>query len=205
MSSADATAAYGHALRQVLRSRGVLAKSTIAIGTIFCLLLLSNRVAAAVPVQLYGKSIVASWVENRLQRGAGEVQWHSVSIQVAESIYVSTAGHLFTRITFGSRRGSGSREHVGGTGHSSTGGARVTQFQGHSLVSVAVFNAGARQVQIDFDSGFAACTAHVILGKAAGAGTFTLRGTISGVPIEVQSTQVGGESCAIRNGNVFAN
>jgi hypothetical protein len=175
------------------------------IGALSCLLLLlCCREATAAPRQLYGKSIVVSWVENRVQRVAGEAKWRPVNIQVGESVYVSTIGRLFSRMTFAARRGSGAREQVGESGRSSTGGKRVMQFRGHALVTVAVFNGGARHIRIDFDAEFSGCSASVILGRAADAGTFTLRSAITGVPIEVQSQSASGATCSITNGNVFA-
>lgn len=180
-----------------------MSKSATAAG--LCLLLaLGCQTAQAAPPQLYGKSVVVSWTESRVQRNAGEMQWRSVSVQVGENIYVSTAGRLFSRMTFASHRGSGSMEQVGASGRSSTGGTRVVQFQGHSLVTMAMFHGGARHIQINFDTGFSGCSASVILGRAAGAGTFTLKGAISGGVIEVQSQSVSGATCSLRDGNVFA-
>lgn len=174
------------------------------ISAAFCFLLLFCCRALAAPPQLYGKSVVVQWTENRLQRPAGETRWRSVSIQVGESVYISTLGRLFSRMTFASPRGSGAREFVGEPGRSGTGGARAAQFQGRSLVTVSVFNGGARHIQVDFDPGFGSCSASVIIGKAAGAATFTLKSASTGVPIEVQSQSTSGAACSVRDGNVFA-
>jgi hypothetical protein len=180
--------------------------SAKTIGALCCLmlLLLCSGEATAAPRQLYGKSILVSWTENRVQRFTGETHWRAVSIQVGENIYISTLGHLFSRMTFATRRGSGAREQLGESGRSSTNGKRVMQFRGHALVTVAVFNGGARHIRIDFDAEFSGCSASVILGRAANASTFTLRSAITGVPIEVQSQSASGAACSITNGNVFA-
>jgi hypothetical protein len=71
-------------------------------------------------------------------------------------------------------------------------------------VIIAVFNGGARHIQIDFDANFANCTADVIVGKAAGAGSFTVTSAVTHQKIEVQSTSVAGVSCSVKDGNVFA-
>jgi hypothetical protein len=161
--------------------------------------------ANAAPSQLYSKSVVVSWTENRVQRPVGTATWASVSRSVSESIYISSAGRPFSRITFSGGRGSGDQDQVGVSGRNPTGGAKVVQFQGRSLVTVLIYNGGARQIRIDFDPNFSSCSASVILGKSSGAGTFTLRSTVSGQMMEIQSQSTSGATCSIREGNVFEN
>jgi hypothetical protein len=177
-----------------------------AIRIVFCSLVLCGCEAAnAAPSQLYGKSVVVSWTENRVQRPVGTAGWASVSRAISETVYISSAGRPFSRITFSAGRASGDQDQVGVSGHNPTGGAKVVQFQGRSLVTVLLYNGGAREIRIDFDPNFSSCSASVILGKSSGAGTFTLRSSINGQMLEIQSQSTSGATCSIREGNVFAN
>jgi hypothetical protein len=160
--------------------------------------------AATAPTQLYGKSINVSWTDNRMQREVGAPQFHPWSVQYQLKIYISSAGRPFIRNSMTSRGGSARGEQVGVAGTTSAGGARMAQFQGHSLVIVITFNGGARRVQIDFDGNFASCSASVILGKATGAGSYTTVSPISGRPIEIQSGAATAVTCATSDGNIFA-
>jgi hypothetical protein len=155
---------------------------------------------AAAPPQLYGKSIVISWSETRVFRSDDRPQ---VS-QHAMKIYISTAGRPFIRYTSGSRRGTGSREAVGFLSRTGTGGMRKLEFQGQSLVLVASFTNGARQVHAEFDRNYGGCTARVITGKASGVASFTQTSITGRGSIEVQSVSTGAATCSVEAGNVFA-
>ena len=63
----------------------------------------------------------------------------------------------------------------------------------------------ATRFNVEFDAGFSSCSAQVTRAKEAGA---TITRAYSGIikaQIEVKSVRVGGVSCSIRGGNVFAN
>jgi hypothetical protein len=65
----------------------------IFVVTIAALVLLSLAAfAQSAPAQLHGKSIVATWSENRMQRLAGKGEFRPMSIPSGISVYVSTAG-----------------------------------------------------------------------------------------------------------------
>jgi hypothetical protein len=80
-----------------------------------------------------------------------------------------------------------------------------TSFQGRSLVVLAgTRGGGARAIAIDFDEGFASCKVKVTVGREGGAEVVRGRSIISGNAVEFKPQGTSGESCAIRDGNVFA-
>jgi len=166
---------------------------------------------SAPPKQLYGKSVVVSWTETRSQRPVGEQNFRSVSVNLQRSVYVSTAGRVFSRTNASSsgsgarRRGvSGAAENVGTSGANFGGGASNVQFQGNSIVMTGGFTASARRVTVNFDSGFESCTAQAITAKEVGAKVGVWRGIGSGRMLEVESVSAGPASCSVKSGNVFA-
>jgi hypothetical protein len=63
---------------------------------------------AAAPPQLFGKSVVVSRTEDRMQRHSEDSPFHRVIMQVRESIYISGAGRFFAQTTFpGATRANG--------------------------------------------------------------------------------------------------
>jgi hypothetical protein len=127
------------------------------------------------PQQLLGKSLVVNWTEHRLQRREGRGEFRPRSIPQLLQIYISTEGRIFERRTATSHRGSGSRESVGA---GAMGRQADTSFQGRSLAVLAgTRGGGARAIMIEFDEGNA---------------------------VEFKPQGTSGESCAIRDGNVFS-
>ncbi len=58
---------------------------------------LSPAAAMATPKELYGKSIVVSWQEDRMQRLPGAAAFRPVTIGATFNVYVSTQGNVFNR------------------------------------------------------------------------------------------------------------
>lgn len=154
--------------------------------------------AGAAPAQLSGKSIIVSWSETRVQRGVGEINWRSVNASHSLSVYISSAGRVFSRFSATTRRGSGSNEQVSGGG-----GSRVPSFSGNSMTIVAPSQGMARRIAVEFGDGFSSCTASVIRGKESGASSGFGTSLITGQRIETQSVTTSGASCSLRAGNVF--
>lgn len=154
---------------------------------------------AAAPAALYGKSIIVSWGEGSLQRNVGEPNWRSVSRGVTMSIYISTAGHVFSRQTNNTRAGTGSTEQVAGQG-----GKRVPVFSGHEMTMFGPVHGGVRRVSVSFDAGFTSCTATAGFAKEVGRSSFNAVSPIDGRALEIMSVSPGPATCSIRNGNVFA-
>jgi hypothetical protein len=162
--------------------------------------------AAEAPSQLYGKTVVVTYTFSFMLRPFGsQQQFHPSSSQHTLYIYVSSAGRLFVRDSATSRRGSGSFDVVG-SGQTPGGGASKAEFQGNSLIvaSATKNTAAAAQIRADFDSGFASCTAKVIVGKSAGVDTYRLKSLSTGQVLEVQSRTASEAGCSIKSGNVFA-
>jgi hypothetical protein len=173
------------------------------------ILLSATPVPAQAPAQLRGKSVVASWTEERVQRVSGETDFSSRSVPQTLSVYISNEGRVFAKRTAVSSkggggmrpRGSGSRESVGEDSAANQGG----HVSGHTLTVANKLAGGARMARIEFNQDFSSCTANVILGRE-GADTIARgRSLISGQELEIKSAKVSGTSCSVQNGNVFGN
>jgi hypothetical protein len=155
------------------------------------------------PLQLFGRSIVVSWSETRMQRTVGEEQFHAQSGSLTERLYISTTGRPFERITHG--HSPVLREQMGTGGQTPTGRARALQFQGRSIVIIAGRINGARRVEINFDEHFESCAAQVVNGKEADASVYTVAGIRNpGTLVQVQSVSTSAATCSITDGNVLA-
>jgi hypothetical protein len=173
-------------------------------------LITASEAAPAPPKDLYGKSIVLSWNETRTGESGG---FRILSLQM--SIYVSTEGRVFRRMTVtrngrNARRGlaqgrnpTASLEHGPGEGPPPGVKAGSTQFAGHSLIMTTEFQSGARQITVDFDSGFTSCQAKVVHGKEAGVGTIRQTSVFGSKQVEARAIEVSGVTCSVREGNVF--
>ena len=56
--------------------------------------------AEQAPAALRGNSVVVAWQEVRLQRNVGELDFRSVQASHSLSLYVSSVGRVFSRMTF---------------------------------------------------------------------------------------------------------
>jgi len=161
--------------------------------------------ALAAPSQLYGKSVIVSWTEDRVQTTDRDAQPTSVTASGQLSVYVSEIGRPFSRVTMSvsSRRGtrSGNRDAVQGEGS-----ARSIGFHGNTMsASMPRGHAGAMQISVTFEAGFQGCSARVVIGKAGGAQFTRVNSMITGRQYDFYSAKASGESCRVQNGNVFGN
>jgi hypothetical protein len=167
---------------------------------------MASSVALAAPSQLYGKSVIVSWQEDRVQTTDRDAQPTSVTASGQLSVYVSEAGRPFSRVTMSvtNRRGhtrTGNRDAVQGEGS-----ARSFSFSGNTMsASMPRGNAGAMQISVTFDSGFQGCSARVVSGKAGGAQSTRVNSMITGRQYDFYSVKTSGESCRVQSGNVFGN
>jgi hypothetical protein len=162
----------------------------------------------AAPAGMRGKSVIVTWTENRMQRAVGEQVTRHVGVNLDWRVYVSSAGRPFSRLSATAMRPrgatrTGSAEHVGSVGQSTSGGARAVQFQGRSLINTATMQGMARRIQVDFDDRFASCTARVVVARQVGAQKAIAKSVISKREFEVISATAGAATCAVRSGNVF--
>jgi hypothetical protein len=162
---------------------------------------IDNTIAA--PRELYGKSVVISWSEEREQKIQGRQELYHASRQVTFSLYISSAGRVFNRHVVSGAGLSGSSDQVAGAGADQ--GKRHVSLQGRSLVVTTQQISGARRIVADFDDGFTSCAARVIRAKEAGASKIVSHSLISpGVVVEIHSIRISHPTCSIKNGNVFA-
>ena len=162
----------------------------------------SNALAA--PQNWYGKTLRVTWNESRSQRVRGEGEFKSVSIPLSYSVYVSSKGQLFKRLTStnASGRQTGSKDRVGMSGADSQGAGSVS-FQGNTLISTTNNGGLGRRIRISFD-GASSCSAEVLTGKA-GSGVATVLSNATGKMLEFNSVSAGVASCSVQEGNAFAN
>ena len=164
-------------------------------------LLLTQTSHAAPPRELYGKSVSVSWTETREQRPAGQEAWRQIDGSHTLKIYVSDAGRVFNNKSYSVRGLSAEREgQIAGSGK-----GRSFNFSGRSLVILMASGGGATRIIVEFDAGFGSCSAQVTRAKEAGGTIVRAYSGIIKANIEIRSTRVGGASCGIRSGNVFAN
>jgi hypothetical protein len=158
--------------------------------------------AASAPDALKGKSVVLTWTETRQQRNVGEPSFYSVNASRSLSIYVSTAGRVFSRATSSTRSGSGTIEQAPGEG----GGAyptRTALFGGQTMTLIGETKGGARRTLIEFDASFASCSARVALAFQSGKTSVSLS-LITKKYVEIKSVTMSGTSCSVKSGNVLA-
>jgi hypothetical protein len=183
--------------------KGISMRTRLVIS--FIALLLAHPVfAAGAPEQLKGKSIVVSWTETRQQRdetdGGGWGDFHMVNGAHKLTIYVSTAGRMFSRQTNSTSLGSGSIQEVAGQPHAS----QTPMFSGQSMtvVGTSTNKGGARRTVIDFDTSFSSCSAKVASAFESGK-TSISRSPITHRLVDIKSVTTNGASCSIRSGNDF--
>ena len=156
---------------------------------------------AATPKQLYGKSVVIRWTETRVQRLVGQDNFRTFSIGIELSVYISTAGRVFTRLQATSGRGTGSKDEVAGQ----QANRRIPSFSGHSMQIMQSFSGTglARRTSVNFDDAFTSCAAEVILAKQNGEASGYMKGVVDGQMQEIRSATTSGTSCSVRDSNVF--
>jgi len=187
-------------------SEAVLAIKAIRflVGATAAILVSLPSIATAAPRELYGRSVLVSWSEDRQQKLPGEDEIRNVGAFAELNVYVSEQGRAFSRIRFSvaNRKGrmkSGSADAVAGENS-----ARNISFGGSTMTaSMPRGSAGALQILVSFDGGFQNCTARVISGKTGGAQATHVRSLINGNRLEMYSVKTSGEACRLQNGNVF--
>jgi len=169
-------------------------------------------VDAAPPTRdVYGKSITVSWSESITGKLGYESESRNASRTYQLSLYISTAGRPFVRLTqhaagfgfnLGKRSGPGRIGNVSQTApdeSSTSTKADHVKFEGRSVVVYRELESGARRIAIDLD-GPNSCRANVVIGRQSGrAAVLRLR---SG-SFEISSIQTTAVSCSVSEGNVF--
>jgi hypothetical protein len=160
----------------------------------------------APPTQLRGKSIVVSWAERRIQRDEGQKNFRPLNANRNITIYISTLGRVFSRATNTTQLGSGGSDQVQGESSSAHARPRIPSFSGQSMTYYQPMGpTGMRRLVIDFDGSFGSCTAKASWAKRVGASTSIDWSPITKRMVEFQSVTMSGETCSVRDGNVFGN
>jgi hypothetical protein len=178
----------------------------ISISITVCGLLLLPAAASATTLseQLFDKSIIIHWTNDRVNRFEGGRIVRLV-FDSELTVYVTKSGQAFTRyrVTSG-RRGQRSGEAVQRPTDSTTsaGGSLVVHVEGGALLVDTKLMSGARRVAITFDSEYAKCSATVTFGREGGA-PIRAKDLISGKRFEVISTRTSSPVCSVKPGNVL--
>ena len=177
-------------------------------GLLVIAVLLAGTVPAAAqaPAALRGKSITVSWTESRSQRDAGQTVFRPVTLPFDFTVYVSSEGRAFKRLTSqsASRRHVGTKEGVG-SGRASSEGLTAIAIRGNTIVNSNTSGGLGRRIQITMDSSFSSCTAQVVSGKPPGSKVVAVRSVATKNMVEFESVSAGPATCSIRAGNAFAN
>jgi hypothetical protein len=177
--------------------------------TIMCLMLSGFAWSAAAeeaPAALYGKSVVITWTEGRLQRSdAGQMRNGTSRYDFV--IYISSAGRLFSEFDVKSLSSGRSNSAIQGpTGEATVAGVGASKqsihFEDGQLISENRMRSGARRVLIQFDKDYRSCRATIIYGKEGGAPEY--HRAMDGLMYTILSTEVTERTCHIRDGNSFA-
>jgi hypothetical protein len=164
--------------------------------------LASAAVAGPAP-DIVGKSVLVNWTDSmQIQRADGSM---NVAVRRELRIYISSAGRPFVRGTATTGRGSSTSEQVGASGTTSGGGMRAVNVDGHTIVVQGSFGNWARNLRVELSPGGSSCSAQMMVGKEVGSAPKAFRSGISGMMTEVHALTVSGVSCAVQEGNVFAN
>lgn len=179
--------------------RGTLWKTTMIVAA-----LSFASGAHAAPQSFYGKTLRVTWNEARSQRLQGEGSFKQVSIPLSFTVYVSTKGQLFKRLTSTTSNGrlTGSKDRVGAA-TAGADGAGTISFQGNTLISTANNHGLGRRIRVNF-SGGSSCDAEVLTGKT-GSGAVAVHSNASGKMLDLESVSAGPASCSVQDGNAFAN
>ncbi len=169
------------------------------------LLLASAPAFAQAPAPLRGKSITVTWTETRSQRDAGQTAFRPVSLPFDFTVYVSSEGRAFKRLTSTSASGrrTGTNEGVG-AGRATADRVTAIEIRGNSIVHNVSSGGLGRRIQVTIDSSFSGCSAQVVTGKQSGAKVVATRSVATGGTVEFESVSAGPATCSIRAGNAFA-
>ena len=159
-------------------------------------LLLPGGDASAAPAQLLNKTVTTSATFS-VNAVADDGTNSTMPRTVQRTIYVSSKGRIFMRVSRSAGRGSDTRERS----PEETG--QNMRFQGSKLVGVLKFPSGAAQMVVDFDAGFSSCTVNFLFGREGGQ-AIRFKGLNGKMYTQQGSFSVSGQSCSIREGNPFA-
>jgi hypothetical protein len=154
---------------------------------------------AAVPKQLYNKTVRVNWAQSMVMKLLAEGRQISATPRFERTIYISSAGRLFVR---GHAVGQGRTTPTRTTERGPEQSGSTTSFQGNTIVNFAQRpgDSVATRLTISFDPSFSSCTASVNVGKLGPNPKIT---GIDGSPRELIDVSASTPSCAISEGNAL--
>ena len=161
----------------------------------------SSSMAVAAPKGLYGKSVTVSWTETRSQRHAGQTAFRPVSLPFTYTVYVSSEGRPFKRLTSVSanRRATGTKDRVGWRDRGPKQFGRHAVRRQQDRFEHGSSGGYGRRIEINLDSGFRSCSAKVISGKSPGKKVASMKSVATGNIVEFESISAGPASCSDSN------
>ena len=167
------------------------------------LMLFGNLEAArAAPRQLLNKTITFSFTNHQtLREASGRTFQSQPSFNYID--YVSNAGRIFQRSSRSSGGQSRSGDKSPDVARKGGGEVHTNRFEGDKLVIINSYPEGAVRMVVSFDATFSTCTVEVMLAKEGG-GSIKRRG-LDGIIREIVTYNITDKTCAIREGNQFAN
>ena len=153
--------------------------------------------ALAAPAELLNKTVTVSYTITIPAKGPNGVV-RTGSRNATRTIYISSAGRVFGRVSRRDARGDSETKEAGPGERGNT-----FRFEGSRLVGVMSFVSGAAQMSVTFGSGGQSCDAAITLGRDSGK-ALQWKG-VNGATYEAAGQpSVSNVSCSIRAGNAFA-
>ena len=172
---------------------------TFAVSALIALAI-SPSASARAPENVRNHSFTVTWTETHNQSRDGG-PFRDYSIPYRWTVYFSSVGRGFGRISIGANRGAGSHEVVGKGAKSFGGGERGTTFTRTGFAHMSSFGQAARRISVEITG--SGCTAHVTVGKLPGAAAASFT-RADGRHFEIRSLEAGAASCEMQEGNAFA-
>ena len=161
-----------------------------------------GRAGNPAPARLVGRSITVHWTENRDQIDVTVNRHRSLSAPQTLIVYVSSAGRVFSRLTYAGARGASS-DQTAGSADATGYGARQVLFNNGTMQVTNAFKGGARQITVTADAGWSSCSARVVYAHdqtGRPMRQINLRGHVQ----QLISVSISGTSCEISEGNALA-
>lgn len=151
-------------------------------------------VSAGAPQAALNKTVTLSWGTSGT--GTSEdgrtVSFNNINTR---TVYISSAGRTFLRMSVRGRKATRSAEK----GPEDGGGRGSVKLDGNRLVGTEAFASGARQYVATFDPSFSSCSLSII--DAKGGNEKIKRRGPDGAMYVLHSVSTGSPSCSVQSGN----
>ena len=158
--------------------------------------LTATSASAQAPPQLYNKAISVSW-SMHIPATAEDGTASRIPRTISRTIYVSSKGRIFNRVTRQDARLSETKDLDPGITSS------TFRYAGGRLMGVLKLPSGASQLAVSFGSGYTTCNAELVVGREDGK-PIKFRGLNGKLYTQTGAPTVSGVTCSMRDGNPFA-